>query len=310
MEAIQIALASDANYFPGLLVTSVSLAQHASRDVALVFNVLDGGIGEDKLDVLREKLSAVHPHTTLKVFVVDAAQFADFPEWNGGSRLTYARLMLAGLLKDISRVVYTDVDFYWGADVAELWRDTRESHEVYACLDGWKTTLEREGNLARYFCAGMMVMDLVLWRNHRLAERAMDYMRSHEVPFVDQSALNRVVEDVVIFPPKWGRFSREIGKRELDGSWAIHFAGGAPWCPCWWTSLITPADDMWYAYYGALVGTSARKSREALIGRRAYRKRKIAYFLVRTPIVRQAFFALLNLAGRGIYVRYLRAERS
>lgn len=47
METVHIALPSDQNYIPGLLVTAGSIAYHASRDVELMIHVLDGGIHDD-----------------------------------------------------------------------------------------------------------------------------------------------------------------------------------------------------------------------------------------------------------------------
>jgi len=43
MEAIQIALAANAPYFCGMVVTACSIAKSARADCRLVFNILDGG---------------------------------------------------------------------------------------------------------------------------------------------------------------------------------------------------------------------------------------------------------------------------
>lgn len=326
MEAIQIALASDANYFPGLLVTSVSLARHASCDVALVFHILDGGIGADNLSLLRAKLAAVHAQVEVRTYAVDATRFAGFPEWTGGSRMTYARLLLAECvgrdgMSEVEHLVYCDVDFLWTADVAELWALRSPSIAVQACLDGWRTTLASEARWfsasglsfdpQRYVCAGLLLINLRLWRMREIGRRTMDFIGSHrDVPFVDQTALNAVVEDVGLLPRKWGRFSREVRASELPGAWAIHFAGGAPWCSNWWTSLMTPSDLLWYRTYGELVGLSPRAARHRFIGTREYLKRRLAYVLSVTPVVRTLFFALLKCTGRGAYVPYLKGERS
>ena len=319
METVQIALASDENYFPGLLVTAVTMARRAAKDAALVFHILDGGIGEERIEFLRGKLAAAHPCAELRRYPVETARFDAFPKWNCGSRMPYARLLLAETV-DADFIIYSDVDFLWQADVAELWKLKDESRVLQACIDGLVTTLDKEGawfrerGLAfapeRYVCTGLLIMNLKKWRAGGLGRRTMDFLDRHrDVLFVDQSAINAVVDDIGILPRKWGRFSRELAKRELGGEWAIHYAGGAPWRSQWWTSLITPADRLWYRTYGEICGISGAVWRK-FIAPGEYRKRRFAYFLATTPVVRTAFFALLRAAGSGGYVKGLKTARA
>lgn len=319
MEEINIALASDANYFPGLLVTAASLARHASRGVELRFHILDGGLRVEDLALLRERLSLEHPHVQLRTFPVDATRFDAFPEWTGGSRMAYARLLISELLTDLDFVLYCDVDFLWTADVSELWALRDRDHVLSACADGWRLTLNREQvwfarqglafDSAKYFCTGLLLVNLNLWRDGNYGRRAMDFLHEHpDVQFVDQTALNAVVSSVSLLPRKWGRFSRELEACELSQAWAIHYAGCAPWHSNWLACPITPADHSWYAFYGDALGLSAVDTRKKFISDSEFRKRRLVYWLARTPCVRSFFFLLLRLMGRGLYVSIL-AER-
>lgn len=326
MEEIHVALASDGNYFPGLLVTAVSLARQASRQVSLVFHILNGGIGEANLSFLKTRLGEAHPAVEIRTYPVDEGRFAGFPEWNCGSRMPYARLLLPELVgaSDAAlkptHILYCDVDFLWTADVAELWGLRSERRVLQACADGWCTTLDKEMawyrargidvEPERYVCTGLLLINMRLWRDGGYGRKTMDFLRLHpDVLFVDQSAINAVVPEIGLLPRKWGRFSREMTPSELSGEWAIHFAGGAPWCSNWWTSLMTSADLMWYRFYGELTGMSAHAARKAFIGNREYAKRRLAYVLVRTPVVRQLFFMLLRLVGRELYIPALVGRR-
>jgi len=162
----------------------------------------------------------------------------------------------------------------------------------------------------RYICAGLLLVNLRAWREGAYGRKAMDFLQDHpDVQFVDQSAINAVVPDIGILPRKWGRFSREVRADELRGSWAIHFAGGAPWCSNWWTSLITPSDLAWYRLYGELTGQSERAARREFLSNREYAKRGLAYFLVQTPIMRTLFFAVLRLFNRSLYIPSLKGLR-
>lgn len=313
MEKVEVALAANHAYFPGLLVTAASLAEHTSHPLRLW--ILDGGLERQDRETLVSCVAAHHRSADVRFVEVSEASFDGFPEWNAGSRLTYARLMLPSLLRDVSLVIYSDVDFLWRADVGELWDCVRAEQKdgspnaIWACLDPWVLTLEREGNPSGYVCAGMMVMDLEAWRQQKLDRGCMEYIRTHEVPFVDQSAINRVVANKGILPRKWGRFSREITRRELSGAWAIHYAGGVPWRWNYVLALITPADLEWYRYYGKLTGKSAWQVKVGFLGLKNYLLRRVAWILVHTQGLRQLFFAYLHLRGRDSYVRYFQEER-
>lgn len=112
METIEIALAANHAYFPGLLVTAVSMARATTR--AVRFWILDGGLAAHDRALLRDKVGNERG-AALRFVPVGEEAFEGFPEWNGGNRLAYARLMLPELLKDVETVIYCDVDFLWRA---------------------------------------------------------------------------------------------------------------------------------------------------------------------------------------------------
>jgi len=118
---IEVALASDRRFYPGLLVTAYSIAENASRDVDIVFHVLDGGIGDDLRNDLVERLQRVNQRTSVNWLGVDQEAFKDLPEWRGCGKMAWARLLLPRLLPNTEWVVYCDVDFLCLADVSELW---------------------------------------------------------------------------------------------------------------------------------------------------------------------------------------------
>ena len=171
---IDLALAADHGYFCGLLVTAVSLARHASRDVELRFNVLDGGLFDEDWARLRALLGQAHPHVVLRKLVVDEKRYEAFPAWTSGSRMVYARLELADLLTEEEFVLYCDVDFLWQADVAELWALRDERVVLQGHSDGWEQTCAKElawheaqglpFDFERYVCTGLLLINLRRYR--------------------------------------------------------------------------------------------------------------------------------------------------
>ena len=317
METIDIALASDAAYFPGLLVASASLARAASRDVSLRFNVLDGGVGGENVRFLRERLLVEHPHAELRMFPVDDARFGSFRAWNGTGRMAYARLVLPELMRDVDFVIYCDVDFLWMADVAELWRSRDASAVVQACREENTATLEREErwfaangirfDRQRYVCSGLMVMNLRLSRERGVSDALLDFLSAHnDVQYVDQTAVNAVVGDIGILPGRWGVFAWRYRGGGAEGSCAIHFAGSAPWRHGWWTQALTGAHEAWYRFYGELVGLDWRAARRRFLSRRQIASRRATWIVVRHAALRIPFFLLLRLLRRGCYITTLK----
>lgn len=320
METIDIALASDHNYLCGLLVTAASMARHASRDVELRFDVLDGGLTESDWADFTRLVSAEHPHCRFRRLDVDSGRFEGFPVWNCGSRMTYARLLLPNMLDDVNFALYCDVDFLWTADVVELWRLRDESALLMGHPDGWPSTERRERawfakhglpfDFSRYVCAGMLLFNLELFRRSGMAEKLLDFLSCNpDVCYVDQTAINAVVGNIALLPRKWHRFSRDMTKTELRGEWAIHFAGDTPWRRDWWTRLINDVQLDWHRFHGELLGIGTWKSLRQFFTVRDIVVRRVLYWMVKMPVTRVMFFLFLRLIRRGVYIDFLAEER-
>ena len=310
METIDIALASDHGYFCGLLVTAVSLARHASRKIALRFNVLDGGLSTADWESLREKLKNEHPYVEIRRLEIDETRYAAFPAWNYGSRLTYARLELADLITDAEFAIYCDVDFLWQADVAELWALRDQSFVLQGVRDGWPSTGERERtwrekmglpfDFERYVCAGLLLVNLRRYRHEGVTTNVGEFLsRKEDVPFVDQTALNAVVRNIGLLPEKWHRFSRDLKPNELSGECVIHFAGDLPWRCDWRAKPLGAAGLAWHRFYGELTGVGTWGSLRRCFSVRAIVLRRILDRLLRWRLTRGLFFFLLVVAGHG-----------
>jgi lipopolysaccharide biosynthesis glycosyltransferase len=98
-----------------------------------------------------------------------------------------------------------------------------------------------------YFNAGVLLMNLRLWREEKLSDRIFDYLRSHgdAIHFWDQGGLNAVLHDRwnelppfwnqtrgILFPEIWVEkgLQMEDWRRAQDQPKIIHFTGPAkPW---------------------------------------------------------------------------------
>src|SRR5207244_1433075 len=107
---------------------------------------------------------------------------------------------------------------------APLWDRGTGDHAVLAVQDSIAPYVSSRFGVARYrelglppkakyFNAGVLVLNLDRWRRERVTERALEYVKAyaHEVSFWDQEGLNAVLSG------KWG---------ELDSVWNWNACAG------------------------------------------------------------------------------------
>lgn len=324
MEVVEVAVASDANYFCGLLVTVASVAINASRDCALRFHVLDGGISEDDLCLLQTQIVKLHPHVEIIRHQVDDRLFEGFPPWAGQSKMTYARLLLPKLLPDVSHVVYIDCDILWTRDILQLWNRRTKEIVFHAVRENWPYIDEKESGWFRakglkfvdgeYVTAGMSFFNLDEFRRQKLDERAFDFLDCHrDVQWVDQTALNAVLwaENAMVerLTADWACTVWLMTPEILKTKPVFHFAGGAPWKVLVFNRLLTDAVLHWFKTDAQVRGCSTWRSL-----RRYYTPLMIvssrAFYLVGSSgrLGRFALFALLRVIGKGSAFDSLKAH--
>jgi lipopolysaccharide biosynthesis glycosyltransferase len=162
---------------------------------------------------------------------------------------TLLRLRLPSVLEDIDRVVYLDCDLVVLNDIATLYDTDLSGFPLAACLDFWLTgsppfappgwradewhkflrEVVRLSDSKAYFNAGVMVMDLRRFRNSSFIHAADEFLgrTNYETPFVDQEALNHVVDGAFVrLDTRWNVLAA-LGHSD---PWIIHYAGPyKPW---------------------------------------------------------------------------------
>jgi lipopolysaccharide biosynthesis glycosyltransferase len=159
---------------------------------------------------------------------------------------TYDKLLAAALLPDtVTKVLWLDCDLLVLANAAQLWDSGFGDHCALAVQDSVVPCVSsrfgvsgyRERGLdpvAKYFNAGVVLIDLVRWREEDVSGQALAYVRSYRkrVWFMDQEALNAVLCG------HWGeldaRWNRNVGMATVrgadDDAWILHFSGNLkPW---------------------------------------------------------------------------------
>jgi lipopolysaccharide biosynthesis glycosyltransferase len=131
----------------------------------------------------------------------DVSQFQDAPLTQHFTRAAYARIPAFDIL-EADRALYLDVDLLCLADIAELHDSNLAGNIVGAVLDPGSTfgTDDHKASLelrrdALCFNSGVLVVDLVKWREEKITAACVDFVRekSSVIRWPDQDTLNVVL---------------------------------------------------------------------------------------------------------------------
>ncbi|QDV76659.1 glycosyltransferase family 8 protein [Botrimarina mediterranea] len=227
---VVVATAADENYAIPLAVTVRSLIDSLAPSTQLRLVILDGGISTTSRE--RLKASWDDPRLEIEWQRPDTRTIAGAPVSGHVSAAAYLRLLLPTIL-DSDRVIYLDSDMLVRRDVTALWDEPQGDSLIQAVQDLAAPWIDAEVAADRYaerlpllaaarpvanyrelglrpeapyFNSGLMVANLALWREERIAQRVLECLQenSEQVLWWDQYALNVVLAD------RW---------RQLDHRW-------------------------------------------------------------------------------------------
>src|SRR6267142_732166 len=224
-EPITIVSAADDNYAMPLAVTIRSAIDQLAAGRRLNVCILDGGLTNHSKERLLRSWQA--PGVSVRWLEPPVLQIADLKTENHLNLVTYLRLFMPSLLPpQQERVIFLDADLLIRKDLGELWATELGDAPVAAVNDYFTPYLNTREAIGRpsicdrhpdkchpvpnyrelglkgtasYFNAGVMVVNLVKWREMDVLHQAMDLVREHSehVRYCDQYALN------VLFSEKW-----------------------------------------------------------------------------------------------------------
>jgi lipopolysaccharide biosynthesis glycosyltransferase len=205
---------------------------------------------------LRQTLGR-YPNVCLRLYLCDPERLSDVFVDRHLSKETYLRFLAPSVLPpDVTRVVYLDSDLVVLDDIAALQAVDLKGKAVAAARDfdyHMAETIEsryptlgiRPGH--PYVNAGVLVMDLALWRRERVAERLLAYAarQGAKLALHDQDALNAVLQDeIALLDIRWNvqaryytrswieRFGHELPTEARRRPGIVHYATAEkPWTP-------------------------------------------------------------------------------
>ena len=255
-EPIVIACATDSNYLKPLAVMLRSVLINLRANRTATIYIVDGGLEAGS----REQLVRALPpgRATVEWMTVDPAVYSGVPLWGRMPVSTYYKLAVVDALPaSVNKAIWLDCDLLVTADLASLWDVDLNGSHLRAAQDSIVPLVSSTFGVAayralgiprdaKYFNAGVMVLDVDRWRADAIPQRVIDYLRQfHDsVYFWDQEGLNAVLAgkwDEI--DPRWncnasiprarrarlhvaGRNSTQANQQP----WIIHWAGNLkPW---------------------------------------------------------------------------------
>jgi lipopolysaccharide biosynthesis glycosyltransferase len=270
---ITVACAANEAYAIPLAVMLTSIVCHLKTDRDLDLYIIESDISvpvREKIEASVRQNKKGPSRLGLHWLKLDKARIAELPVAGQVAHITsesYARLLAPDLLPPACRrAVYLDCDLVVLADLAGLYDAMDDRHTIAAVANVFYPYVSspvpessepvvfdyRELGIpadTRYFQAGVLVMNLDLWREQNVTLRTIQYLEANKekVLYHDQSALNAILHDqwlrldqrwnqttTALYPEHWKppAYSREEWLRTKNDPFIVHYSGpDKPWHP-------------------------------------------------------------------------------
>ena len=207
---VHVVCASNMGYIMPLCVLLVSVVDNFDPTRELVLNVISNDATDEHKSMVSRSIEMVRPGSKNVQVRWYGHQGLDLGKFEAlREKLltpdTFVRLFLTNLLPaDCKRVIYLDCDMVVLADLAKLFDETAQGgYLLHAVQDMGQPKMTGEAGVfdyvergiapdAPYFNAGVLVIDLELWRKRNLTPQMVDYLVTFadKINFADQGTLN------------------------------------------------------------------------------------------------------------------------
>ena len=250
-DPIYVITLADDHYAIPLAVMVRSLLDCLEPDRRLHLTIIDGRIPDATKEKLVEswRTSAGWPRSSMEWRAPDYGDAALIRVWGRVPKLTYARINLTAYLPQAPRAIVLDSDVLLRTGIGRLWDTPLDGAIAAAAVDPFIPTVSSRDGLAGhaemglppdapYLNAGVMLVDLELWRQRNVGPQALMIVNqnSHETRWYDQDALNAVLAGQwKALDARWQvqpRLAnlRLAAKAAAADAWIVHFSGRLkPW---------------------------------------------------------------------------------
>ncbi|ESR59675.1 hypothetical protein CICLE_v10015791mg [Citrus x clementina] len=235
-EPVHIAMTLDPEYLRGTIAAVHSVLKHTSCPENVFFHFIAAESSQANTNDLAQTVRSAFPYLSFQVYLFRekfvTGLISSSIRRALDSPLNYARIYLADILEpSIKRVIYLDSDVIVVDDIQKLWRIPLSGGRTIGAPEYCHANFTKyfsdefwfdrefsrvfEGKRPCYFNTGVMVMDLVRWREG-------DYMRKIEKWMRIQK--ERRIYELGSLPPFLLVFGGDV--EAIDHRWNQHGLGG------------------------------------------------------------------------------------
>lgn len=295
MQSVPIVLAFTPNYIIPAATTIQSILDHSDKTDTFEILCL---LTEELSSSIKNSLESWCPERLKFKYIAITDQLEGVYIDERYTAAASFRLLLADILPDYKKIIYSDCDVIVRNNIADLYRQVDLSDNyvgaVYeAALDFQIPYLRQLGiEPGKYFNSGFLIMNLEQMRIDNITSALIEKSNNPHAQFPDQDALNLVCKGSVLplspiynsirtyFLPQYkGSFLKYYSQTDWDAvqhTGTIHYTGAKPW------NTYTIQFDTWWKYYERLP-QSLRQTN--LINKRIYLYAK----LFRQPFIKYCF---------------------
>lgn len=197
----------NSDYVVPFLVMAHSLRRCRLATTPITWHVCESDLSaEDRLTIqthLESSAIEINWHR------VADERLVELPIWGRAVAGMYQRVLVPDVLPEsIKRMIYLDCDLLFLDAIEILWNTDITGSTIGAVQDAVIPYVSSPLGLRRYselgfqradpyFNAGVYIIDLDAWREHRVGEKAIDYVHRYErsINMADQDALNAVMHN-------------------------------------------------------------------------------------------------------------------
>ncbi len=218
--SIPVAFAINDAYLKPLLVTLISIFEHAHADTVYAMHILNYKLKVETRKTIQELIMQYHPQSKLTFLDLSDEQWGAIPCVGTWGKETNYRLLLPELAPHLNKILYMDVDILVMCDLSVLHNIDLNGNAFAAVREPW-VFYEREAYFEvmahleereeehvyfttdsgrdAYVNAGILVINLAYWRQHKFQERSLKLLSHANAEFVnvspDQDILNYLAID-------------------------------------------------------------------------------------------------------------------
>jgi lipopolysaccharide biosynthesis glycosyltransferase len=196
-KVVNIALAFDQNFVIPLFTLLTSIFYNNKGTIFDIYAIATGISAHQKQelsDYAQANSATIQYYEINQAYVTSFATSSD-PRYGLAA---FYRLLLPGMLpENVSKVIYMDIDIIVVGNLSELY-DIDIAHVPVAAVPDpveWDRPDLGIANRADYFNSGVLLMNIPLWKEQKVSERAIDFLKKYpeKATYVDQDALNAVL---------------------------------------------------------------------------------------------------------------------